>query len=100
MVAALKRRLLLLVFLIVGMAGAVIAACWLVACILFAPGGQRAWRIVIALDQLGNATTGGADGETISSRAGRLQSERGWACYLCKFLDWLQKDHCKNSIGT
>lgn len=95
-----KKRILLLIFLCVGLFATVIAALWLVACILFAPNGDRAWRIVIALDQLGNATTGGKDGETISSRAGRLQNERGWACTLCRVLDWLQKDHCKNSIGV
>ena len=68
--------------------------------IICAPYGTRAWNIALAFDRLGNATTGGDGKETISSRAGKLMAERGWACYLCKFLDWLKKEHCKNSIGT
>lgn len=98
---AFKRRVLLLVFLAVGLAGVALATLWMLLCVLFAPSSQRAWHIAIALDQLANATTGGNEDETISSRAGRLQREgRGWACVLCKLLDWLQKDHCSKSIGT
>lgn len=95
-----KRRALLLVFLVVGVTGCILASLWMLMAILFAPNGQRAWHIAIALDQLGNATTGGNEDETISSRAGRLKRDgRGWACVLCKLLDWLQKDHCNKSIG-
>lgn len=96
-----KRRALLLVFMIVGVAGCVLALLWMLVAIIFAPDGQRAWHIAIALDQLGNATAGGNEDETISSRAGRFRREgRGWACVLCKLLDWLKRDHCKDSIGT
>lgn len=101
LIASLKRRLLLLVFLVVGLFGVCLATVWMLVCIVFAPNGKRSWHIAIALDQLANATTGGNEDETISSRAGRLQREgRGWACVLCRLLDWLQKDHCKNSIGV
>lgn len=96
-----KRRALLLLFLIVGVGGCILAALWMLMAIVFAPDGQRAWHIAIALDQLGNATTGGSEDETISSRAGRLRKEgRSWACMLCKLLDWLQHGHCDTSIGT
>lgn len=96
-----KRRALLLVFLVVGVIGCILAALWMLMAIIFAPNGQRAWHIAIALDQLGNATTGGNVDETISSRAGRLRREgRGWACVLCRVLNWLEKDHCEKSIGT
>lgn len=98
---AFKRRVLLLVFLAVGLVGVALATLWMLLCVLFAPSSPRAWHIAIALDQLANATTGGNEDETISSRAGRLQREgRGWACVLCRLLDWLQKDHCSKSIGT
>lgn len=98
---SLKRRLTLLIFLIVGLVGALLSAAWMLICILFAPNGKRPWHIAIAFDQLANATTGGSEDETISSRAGRLKREgRGWACVLCRLLDWLQKDHCKHSIGV
>ncbi len=96
-----QRRLLLAVFLVAGIAGAIIAVVWMIACILFMPYGPRPMHIAIAFDQLMNAATGGSEDETISSRAGRLQKEgRGWACVLCKVLDKLQKNHCNDSIGT
>ena len=100
MIASIKLRMLLLLCLLVGMAGAAIAAFWMLFSILVAPNGTRAWNIAQALDRLGNATTGGDGKETISARAGRIQLEgRTWACVLCRVLNFLQKDHCKNSIG-
>ena len=61
----------------------------------------RALEIAIVLDRLGNTAANGADSETISSRAGRGQIEgQKWACILCKVLDRIQKNHCKDSIGT
>jgi hypothetical protein len=68
--------------------------------IIIDPTGTRAKNIALGFDRLGNATTGGDGKETISSRANRLRATTGWACQLCKFLDWIQKDHCKNSKGV
>lgn len=94
----LRRRLLLLVFLIVGVFGALIAAVWLLACVVFSPYGRRPIAIALGFDQLANAATGGNEDETISTRAGRLRKEgRGWACVLCKLLDWLDPQHCDKS---
>lgn len=61
---------------------------------------KRFWTIVLAKDQAFNASIGGSEDETLSSRAGRANI-RGdkWACVLCKILDYIQKDHCKNAIG-
>ena len=56
------------------------------------------WNILIAIDQLANTILGGDPDETISSRAGKLQHKRRWACILCKFLNWIDTDHCKESI--
>lgn len=96
-----KRRLLLTAFLLIGIVGCIVSAVWMLVCILFAPNSKRGMHIALAYDQLANATTGGDVDETISSRAGRLKKEgRGWACVLCKVLDWLDKDHCKDAIGT
>lgn len=96
-----KLRILLVIYLLVGLFGCLVSALWMVACILFSPTSPRAVRIAIAYDQLGNTMTGGNEDETISSRAGRLRKEgRGWACVLCKLLDWLKKDHCEKSIGV
>lgn len=94
----LRRRLILAVFLIVGMTGALIAAVWLLACVLFSPYGRRPIAISLGFDQLTNAATGGNEDETISLRAGRLRKTgRGWACVLCRFLDWLDPGHCDNA---
>jgi hypothetical protein len=57
-------------------------------------------NVAIALDEFGNALSGGDPGETISSRAGkaRLQGQK-WACVLCKALAWVtQSNHCGESI--
>ena len=97
----LQRRLLLLVFLVAGVIGCILAIVWMLACIIFMPYGPRPMHIALAFDQLVNASTGGSEDETISSRAGRLRKEgRGWACVLCRVLDALDKNHCEKSIGA
>ena len=59
----------------------------------------RWWKIALAKDQSANAALGGSEDETVSSRAYKA-SLRGdkWGCILCKLLDYVQKDHCKNSV--
>jgi len=59
---------------------------------------QYIWNILISIDQLANTILGGDPDETISSRAGKRQYEQVWAKYLCKFLNWLDTNHCKKSI--
>jgi len=56
------------------------------------------WNILISIDQLANTILGGDPDETISSRAGKLQYKRGWANFLCKFLNYLDTGLCKKSI--
>ena len=57
-------------------------------------------RVLIALDQLVNALLGGDEDETVSSRAARARAAGAWwGLTLCRFLDWLEPDHCKNAIG-
>lgn len=98
---SLKLRAMLFIFLLIGVVCSVIAICWMLVSIITTPHGERTWRIALAFDQLGNATSGGSEDETISSRAGRERKEgRKWACLLCQLLDWLDKDHCDSSIGT
>lgn len=56
---------------------------------------QFAWNVLISLDQLGNALTGGNPDETISSRLGKRKRSRGgvlkWSDWagLAKPLDWV-----------
>lgn len=59
------------------------------------------WNIIVSLDQLVNVLWLGDPDETVSSRAAKA-SARGdrWACVLCKVLDRIQKDHCKNSVES
>jgi len=61
---------------------------------------ERALRIAIGWDQLGNVALNGDENETISSRAARGRDEKKrWACVLCKLLDWLDNDHCNKARG-
>lgn len=57
------------------------------------------WRVLISIDQLGNAVTGGDEDETISSRAAKSARQgKTWGVALCKFLHWIDKDHCEKSL--
>ena len=94
-----KVRLLLILLGFIGILANVIAIPWLIVSILISPYGDRAWIIIKAYDTLANATTGGKLGETISARAYQ-ESLKGnkYGCWLCKVLDWLQPNHCENTI--
>lgn len=98
LVAGLKRRLFLLFIFFVCQLAHIVASLWMLVGITV--GSARAWRIAVAYDRTMNAATGGSDRETISSRAYRGSNEgvRRW-CVLCRFLDLLQKDHCRLSEG-
>lgn len=62
---------------------------------------QRAWRMAKAYDRVGNVAIGGVDTETVSSHAYRAEQEgRRWGCILCKLLDRVQRNHCKDSAGV
>lgn len=65
-------------------------------------GNSPRWRqVAIGFDQTGNAVLGGNVDETLSSRAARsmMRGEK-WGCVLCKLLDYVDKDHCRKSIGS
>ena len=60
------------------------------------------WNILVGIDQLGNAITGGDPDETISSRLGKVvvkkaeTSNIAWiVCYLLSLVD---SDHCQEAI--
>lgn len=56
-------------------------------------------RVFVALDDLLNAILGGHPKETISSRAAKDRNRgRIIGCYLCKILDWIDKDHCDKAL--
>lgn len=77
--------------------GALIALVWL-WCAAIA-GSPRAWRLILACDQLFNAAGGGDPRETVSSRAGKAKRQGArWACVLCRLLDVINSGHCDNTI--
>lgn len=87
------KRLLLFAIWIVCALCAVIALPYMLVCILV--GSPRAWVIALGFDRVGNAMTGGIDGEYLSARAGRVRKEgRRWACILCRLLDKVDPGHC------
>ena len=70
--------------------------------------GRYLLNLLIAFDQLGNATFGGNPDETISSRLGKLKRDSGgvvpksaWL-YLARpldaILDWLDPNHSLDAI--
>lgn len=68
-------------------------------CVLKNP--QKAWMQALSIDRAMNVAANGDPDETISSRANRARSEkRHWGCRLCRLLDWLDQDHCRDSAGV
>lgn len=96
-----RLTLLACLFIVAGLLAALVAAGWGLMAALADPFGNRAHRIAIAFDQLMNAATGGNEDETISSRADRARTKRRrWGCLLCRLLDALDTNHCRNSRGV
>lgn len=60
---------------------------------------MRIKQILIALDQLLNATLGGYAGETLSSRCWRLRAEQPYAAarHVIDGLFFWQANHCEKS---
>lgn len=62
---------------------------------------DKALAMFRSYDRLANVALNGSEKETISSRAYRAKTEgRRWGCFLCRWLDSLEKDHCRKSAGT
>ena len=66
------------------------------------PHARASWlmKILVGLDQLGNALLRGDPDETISSRGARAK-HRGawWGRAMCRSLDWLDPGHCDRAEG-
>jgi hypothetical protein len=61
------------------------------------------FNIAISLDQLCNTILFGNPDETMSSRMGKhlAKHENCPVCtFLCKLLNYIQKDHCTKAIET
>jgi hypothetical protein len=70
--------------------------------VVFSP--DSAWTLAVSADQLANTAFNGNPDETISSRAYRHSQDNEdrecWAVWLCRLLNKVEKDHCKNSLGV
>jgi len=56
-------------------------------------------NIALSLDQLFNVLLWGDPDETLSRRAGRARDKGvGWACWLCSWLDAVDKRHCEKAL--
>jgi hypothetical protein len=83
---------------LVCLSGTIFTLMRMLVCVASAP--QKAKDIAVALDRAGNAAINGSYQETISSRANRARSEgRRWGCILCRLLDALSPNHCRDSAG-
>jgi len=92
-------RLALVAIWFLCLLAAIVSSLWMLCAALV--GSTRAWNLAVAFDRLSNTATGGNDRETISSRAYRASlAGQQWGCVLCKLLNAVQKDHCKNSEGS
>lgn len=91
-------RLRLLGIWLVCLGGTVFTLLRMLFCVASAP--DKAKDIAVALDRAGNAAINGNNTETISSRANRARTEgRRWGCVLCRLLDALSPNHCRDSAG-
>lgn len=91
----LKRITLGLLFFLVLQVCHLLASVWYL-CALFS-GSNRANKIALGYDQLGNVTIGGDEDEYISSRCYRKAAEsKAWAG-LKWILDTIEPDHCKQA---
>jgi hypothetical protein len=74
--------------------GAVLILLRMLWCVAFSH--DKAREIARAISRTGNAAANGDPKETISSRAHHARSRgREWGCRLCRWLDWLDPNHCQ-----
>ena len=97
-----KARLALTLIWLLCLLAAAVGLIWLAMAALVA--SPRAWRIAIGFDQLANATFGGDEDETISSRCWRYREEQPYRA-LRKLVDTAfalagESDHCENAFRS
>jgi hypothetical protein len=88
-----------LVILLACALGDLLSLFWMLGALL--ADSPRFWRGALAKDQAVNAACmNGNEDETISSRAARAaaRGER-WGCVLCKLLDKIDRNHCRDAAG-
>lgn len=92
------KRISLLAIWLVCILGSLVTLLHMLWCIAF--NRDKALVLAVAIDRASNAGLNGEYTETVSSRANRARWQgRAWACVLCRWLDWLDPDHCRKSVG-
>lgn len=92
------NRLRLLLIFILCVAASIYCLLRMLYCIFKNP--QKAWLQALSFDRATNVAANGDPDETISSRAHRARTEkRRWGCALCRLLDWIDRNHCRDSAG-
>jgi len=68
--------------------------------LIYAVFSLKPLPVLYKIDLVANAVFFGDPQETISSRAGKLvlAGDRGLAYYLCRALNWFDKNHCVKNI--
>ena len=96
---SIKQRIVFLVCLVLFQLLHVISTVWFLVAILV-NAQPRCRKIALSYDQLGNATMGNDEDETISSMLGR----KGKPVWFVRFVDWLffelygEVNHSKSKI--
>lgn len=93
------ERLRLLAVALLCFAAALVAAVWFLMSIIGSP--RRAWRIAVGFDQLGNATFGGDEDETISARCWRYRGDPHYSVLvqIINAIFW-DKNHCEKAFES
>lgn len=61
---------------------------------------ERAWFLLVSYDWLFNAAANDYERQPISARAAKARRDgKRWGCWLCKLLDYIDKDHCNKNLG-
>ena len=97
MIQAIKQRAILVALAPVLAVGAVLSVLRYVVAIPFSP--SRAWRVALAVDDLGNVAGNGHLGQSISSRAAyAAQDGKRWGKIVCGGLNALDPGHCARAL--
>lgn len=97
MVKYIRQLVFGMIIAFVCLLGDIVSFAWMIGALIVQ--SPRFWNIALGKDQTFNAAIGGTHKETLSFRAAKAQL-RGdkWGCILCKFLDYIEKDHCKITL--
>lgn len=95
-----KQKIVVSVLIVLFQILHLVSTLWLLAATWIKPSAMRTRKIMLAYDQLANATMGNDEDETISSMLGRT----GKPLWLVKLVNWIffelygEVNHCQSKI--